>query len=104
LPGSPRGRPPDDDGYYIIEKRQATCGCCPSGGCVVVESVRWFAANGYAVGTVLICPNTPAYSAPGVFNSATKRSILVNDACCNADGSKIYAELTEEIDCGNPLP
>jgi hypothetical protein len=87
-----------DDGYYIVER---DCNCCDR--CIVVESVRWYAANGYAVGSVIACPS-PAYVTPGVFNSATKISLAIDRVCCNEDGSRIYAELTEEINDANPLP
>ena len=94
LPGDFR----PDDGYFVVER---SCDCCDQ--CIVVESARWYAANGYAVGSVITCPS-PAYAPPGVFNSATKISTIVNDFCCNGDGSRIYAELTEEINDANPLP
>jgi hypothetical protein len=84
-----------DDGYYVVEKQMDDCNR-PTGQCVVVESVRWYAANGYAVGTVIACPS-PTYQTPGVFNTATKLSLIVNASCCNGDGSAIYAELTEQL-------
>jgi len=92
-----------DDGYYILEK-VSPCGCCPTNNCVVVESTRYYAAHGFAVGTIVRCPERPRSVPNLVFNSATKRSLGVDNSCCNPDGSKIYAELTDEIDCGNPLP
>jgi len=96
LRGNPPGRPPANDGYYIVER---VCHCCDK--CVVVESVRWYALNGWAVGAIVSCPDFP-YVAPGIFNTPTKKSIVVNEGCCNGDGSKIYMELTEPL--GNPLP
>ena len=87
-----------DDGYFILEK---VCGCCNK--CVVVESARWYAANGYAVGTIRTCPSVNPVNSP--INSATKVSLVKNSDCCNLDGSKIYAELSASADCtANPLP
>ncbi len=91
------GRPtplfPPDDGYYILEKQ--------GGACVVVESARWYAAYGWAVGDVVSCPSV------GFSANPTWKSLGTNAGCCNADGSKIYAELTDELfpcDADNPLP
>ena len=96
-----------DDGYYIVER---DCDCCDR--CIVVESVRWYAANGYAVGTVISCPDPYSVrtSRPNPpVNTATKKSLSYEfpgrDWCCNdGDGGRIYAELTEEISDANPLP
>lgn len=93
-----------DDGYFIVE-RLKDCGCCPT-RCVVVESARWYAANGYHVGATVDCPLFAGADNPR--NSATWRAVYAaggpRDACCNYNGDKIYMELTEEIGDSNPLP
>lgn len=76
---------PPDDGYYIVEKQ---CDVC-----VVVESARWYAAYGYAVGTTVTCPSVGSSTSP------TWKSLAPGGDCCN-DGTKIYAELTMEMGVG----
>ena len=96
--GHPKNLSNPDDGYFIYEK---VCGCCNK--CVVVESARFYAVHGYAVGTIINCPELTSVDSP--INSATKISLVVNGFCCNADGSKIYAELSDPSGCtDNPLP
>lgn len=88
-----------DDGYCILEKEQATCGCCPTGKCVVLESVRYYALL-FPVGQVVPCVTVGCSSAHQPI-TATKCSLGADQFCCNADGANLYAELTDEI---SPLP
>lgn len=108
-----------DDGYYIIEK-EIDC-CCPTGDCVIVERVRWYATY-IPVGAVVPCPPfrtvpIPATRSDGTqwvppgapltwifapilvsqLNTATFGVIIINPRCCNADGSRVYVQLTDEI-------
>jgi|NOAtaT_6_FD_contig_31_9060445_length_1241_multi_13_in_0_out_0_1 hypothetical protein len=127
--GLPRGRKNNpaisnpNDGYYILEK-EIYC-CCPTGRCVVVESVRWY-GEVLPVGTIFPCPPTnrsvfvprtyvpppnpmpneyvfdPANTVigsilPSPLNTATFGVMVINPNCCNADGSKIYLQLSNEI-------
>lgn len=79
--------------------------------CEVVESSLYYSTI-YPVGKIIDCPNVVRVDSP--INSATKISLVKDPACGNADGSKIYAELSDELpnDCtddesessGNPLP
>lgn len=78
-----------DDGYYVVKKRA-------DGQCVVVDSARWYAANGYAVGKIVPCISVPA-SMGHPNDSATWRSWGYGGNCCNADGTKNYYELTDEV-------
>lgn len=107
-----------NDGYYVLRNRMPCAGGLLK--CVVTESVRWY-GEVLPAGTEVPQPiygNTP-YSVqvnlarwvpPGSsprwrpFNlvqnqlsTATFMSIIENSNCCNGDGSKIYAELSEEI-------
>lgn len=112
----PRGRGDNpaisnpNDGYFIVEK-QTEC-CCP-GQVVVVESVRWY-GEVLPVGTVMPAPGFKQATtvvgwavppnqqfvfvgiAPNPLNTPTFGS-FGSGGCCNADGSKVYAELTDEI-------
>ena len=113
-----------NDGYYIIEK-EIDC-CCPTGRCRVVESVRWYGAV-WPVGTIVPCPRTNreisaprGYVAPPnplpaeyIFNPAETNFVSIqpnplntptfgaatrgDGNCCNADGSKVYLQLSNEI-------
>jgi hypothetical protein len=78
-----------DDGYYILTKRA-------DGQCVVSESVRWYAANGYEKGKIVPCITIPA-SIGHPNDSATWRSMGYGGNCCNADGTKDYYELSDEV-------
>jgi hypothetical protein len=84
-----------DDGYYVVER--VGCICCAR--CVVVDSVRWYAANGFAVGSVIPCPSPQR----GVVRTATRVLIEFNSICCNSNATSVYWELSEEI-TDNPLP
>jgi hypothetical protein len=81
-----------DDGYYILSRRS-------DGQYVVSESVRWYAANGYAVGTIV--PYPPQINQVGdnghPNNSASWRSWSWDNSCCNGTGDKNYFELTDEV-------
>ena len=85
-----------DDGYYILTKRA-------DGQCVVSDSVRWYAANGYAKGKIVPCITIPnSIGHPN--DSATWRSMGYSGGCCNGDGLKNYYELTEEVLFPTPTP
>lgn len=100
-----RGSYSPDDGYYVVEKDESNCkncNCtCSCTLCKVVDSARFYADNGYSVGTIRACPTISPITNPR--NSATWVSLIKNEFCCNADGDKIYAELFDEI-VDNPLP
>jgi len=78
-----------DDGYYILTKRA-------DGQCVVFDSVRWYAVNGYEKGKIIPCITIPE-SIGHPNDSATWRSMGYGNNCCNTDGTKNYYELTDEI-------
>jgi hypothetical protein len=85
-----------DDGYYILSKRA-------DGQCVVFDSVRWYADNGYAKGKIVPCITIPS-STGHANDSATWRSMGVGGNCCNVDGLKNYYELTDEVFFPTPTP
>lgn len=108
-----------NDGYYIIEKEIVND--CPTGRCVVVESVRWYGVV-LPVGTIIPCPQSydkiPAvqgWALPPnqIFTfitvrqlpppTATFASLTTDGNCCNSNGSKVYAELTDEIPTPPPV-
>ncbi len=78
-----------DDGYYILTKRA-------DGQCVVFDSVRWYAANGYEKGKIVPCIAIPE-SIGHPNDSATWRSMGYSGGCCNGDGTKNYYELSDEV-------
>lgn len=85
-----------DDGYYILTKRA-------DGQCVVSDSVRWYAANGYEKGKIVPCITIPnSIGHPN--DTATWRSMGYSGGCCNGDGLKNYYELTEEVLFPTPTP
>ncbi len=85
-----------DDGYYILSKRA-------DGQCVVSDSVRWYAANGYEKGKIVPCITIPA-SIGHPNDSATWRSMGYSGGCCNGDGDKNYYLLSEEVLFPTPTP
>lgn len=116
----PRSRKTDpaisdpDDGYYTLQK---TC----DNQCIVTNSVRWYSVV-VPVGSIAPCPiyGSSAYSVQIPFpagwrqppdpivwtmwkllntplKSATFMSFIIDSRCCNADGSRCYVQLTEEI-------
>lgn len=85
-----------DDGYYILTKRA-------DGLCVVFDSVRWYANNGYSKGQIVATPSIPG-STGHSNDSATWRSTGYNNGCCNGDGTKNYYELTDEVSLPTPTP
>ena len=102
-------------GYYSIERHKSDVLLYSCAACKVIASTMF-----YSVGQIVYpCPNFVAVDSP--INSATKISIRKDPPvaaaevpikqCGNPDGSKYYAELSDEIICpsesnssGNPLP
>lgn len=86
-----------DDGYYIVSKR------C-DGQYAVIDSARWYTNNGYAIGDIIHPSDARANNITNVpasighpDDSATWRSAGYNSGCCNANGTKRYYELSDEV-------